>query len=135
MGILIDSNILIDCERNRIDASSLFHNTDDDESLFISVITVSELLHGVHRGKTLSQTNRRSAFVENIIDSIPAVDIDKKVARVHAKLSSDLIHAGKKVGSADTWIAATCISHGLKLCTRDHKAFSQIPGLALFPID
>ncbi|MBT3478641.1 MAG: PIN domain-containing protein [Candidatus Marinimicrobia bacterium] len=134
MGILIDSNIIIDCERNKLDASSLFSESLSREELFISVITVSELLHGVYRGKTSAQINQRSAFVEKIIDAIKAIDIDVQVARTHARLSSELIQSGTKIGSADTWIAATCISHGLQLCTRDLKAFSQIEGLSLYSI-
>ena len=86
MGILIDSNILIECERGKLDPSTIFSNDSEEDEIFISVITVSELLHGVYRGISNVQVNKRSAFVEKIIDTIPAVDINVQVARTHARI-------------------------------------------------
>lgn len=77
------------------------------------------------------QKLRRSAFVEKIITNIPALPIDTQIARSHAELNSYLIKKGKKIGLHDSWIAATCISLGYDLSTKDMKAFEQIPGLSL----
>ncbi len=131
MGVVIDSNIFIDIERGLIDADSYLSNLDNNANIYISVITVSELLHGVHRAINQNQKLRRSAFVEKIITNIPALPIDTQIARSHAELNSYLIKKGKKIGLHDSWIAATCISLGYDLSTKDMKAFEQIPGLSL----
>ena len=131
MGEVIDSNIFIDIERGLIDADSYLSNLDNNANIYISVITVSELLHGVYRAINQNQKLRRSAFVEKIITNIPALPIDTQIARSHAELNSYLIKKGKKIGLHDSWIAATCISLGYDLSTKDMKAFEQIPGLSL----
>ncbi len=48
MGILIDASILIEFERGRIDLAPRIHGRAQEE-VNLSVITASELLHGVHR--------------------------------------------------------------------------------------
>jgi tRNA(fMet)-specific endonuclease VapC len=131
MGVVIDSNIFIDIERGLIDADSYLSNLDNNANIYISVITVSKLLHGVYRAINQNQKLRRSAFVEKIITNIPALPIDTQIARSHAELNSYLIKKGKKIGLHDSWIAATCISLGYDLSTKDMKAFEQIPGLSL----
>ena len=48
MGVLIDSSVLIHFERSGTDASAYVKGREEDEA-FLSVISASELLHGVHR--------------------------------------------------------------------------------------
>lgn len=60
MGYLIDSNVLIDFERQRIDLNREIAGRDQEE-FFPSVISISQLLHGVHRANTPAVQARRSA--------------------------------------------------------------------------
>ena len=48
MGIILDTSILIEIERGRINIDDFIKNREE-EFFGISVITVSELFHGVHR--------------------------------------------------------------------------------------
>ena len=48
MGILIDASVLIEWERGRLDVAERVNGRSQEE-FFLSVITASELLHGVHR--------------------------------------------------------------------------------------
>lgn len=131
MGIVIDSNILIDLDRDLLNAQSFLTSINGNDEIFISVITVSELLHGVHRAKQPNQKIRRSAFVEKIIASIPALPVNLPIARTHAELSANLKKSGKMIGLHNSWIAATCIAHGYRLATSDLKAFRHVPGLSI----
>ena len=45
---MIDASILIEAERGRLDLEPYVAQRQDEE-FFLSVITASELLHGVHR--------------------------------------------------------------------------------------
>jgi predicted nucleic acid-binding protein len=92
------------------------------------VITVSELLHGVHRTRGAEATHRR-AFVEQLLSEIEAVPITEPVARVHADVWAGLAARGDVIGAHDLWIAATALSYGLGLATRDATNFSRVPGL------
>ena len=130
MGLLIDSNILIGFERQAIDIHAFILGREQ-EPFFISVISASELLHGVHRAKTRKTKATRLAFVEAVLASIPILEIDLATARCHAQLWSDLSKRGNMIGVHDSWIAATCLAHGLKLVTENEREFRRVPGLEL----
>ena len=79
MGLMIDSNILIGFERQAIDINA-FVRGREQERFFISVISASELLHGVHRAKTRKTRATRQAFVEAVLAAIPILDVDLATA-------------------------------------------------------
>ncbi len=99
-----------------------------DEPRAISVITVSELLHGVHRASGALRTRRR-AFVEHVLAGLEPIPITAPVARVHAEVWADLAARGEVVGAHDLWVAATALTHGLGVATRNAADFGRIPGL------
>ena len=94
----------------------------------VSVITVSELLQGVHRG-TGPDRMRRRAWVEELIAGVEAVPITMAVARVHSEVWAALATAGRMIGQHDLWIAATALAHGLGVITRNAADFARVPGL------
>ncbi len=127
MGVLIDASVLIEHERGRLDVEGAVAGRDDD--FFLSVITASELLHGVHRAKEASVRARRSAFVEAVVASFPMLEIDIGTARAHARLWADLAATGDLLGAHDLWLAASCLSRGLSLATVNAREFARVPGL------
>jgi len=124
MGVLIDTDLLIGLKRGDADLESLL----GEEDRAISVITVSELLHGVLRAQGAVRT-RRQAFVEHLLAGLQAIPVSEPVARIHAEIWSGLATRGEPVGAHDLWIAATAIAHGLGLATRNGSHFHRIPGL------
>jgi tRNA(fMet)-specific endonuclease VapC len=126
MGVLIDTDLLIDLERGDGSAEELLGDADRA----ISVITVSELLHGVLRARGAIRA-RRHAFVEHVLDGIDAIPITQQVARIHADLWAGLAERGATVGAHDLWIAATAVTHGLELATRNRAHFERVPGLSV----
>jgi tRNA(fMet)-specific endonuclease VapC len=126
VGILIDTDLLIDLERGvqvaGIDAAL------GEEDRAISVITVSELLHGVLRASGSVQVRRR-AFVEHLLAGLEAIPITEPVARMHAQIWADLAARGTLIGAHDLWIAATALAHGLGVATRNRAHFGRITGL------
>lgn len=128
MAVLIDASILIEAERGRLDLEPHVARRPDDES-FLSVITASELLHGVHRATQPQQRARRSAFVESILERFPLLEVDLATARAHAQVWAELAKAGTLIGPHDLWLAATCIAHGLTMITANIREFERVPGL------
>lgn len=128
MAVLIDTGLLIDRERGvanpRVEAAL------GEEDRAISVITVSELLHGVHRAAP-EQLPRRSAFVEHLLAGLRALEITEPVARVHAQVWAGLAARGEIIGAHDLWIAATALAHGMALATDNARELARIPGLRL----
>jgi tRNA(fMet)-specific endonuclease VapC len=94
------------------------------------VITVSELLHGVHRAEG-AQRARRNAFVEHLLAGMRALEITEQIARVHADIWAQLAARGEVIGAHDLWIAATALAHGMGLATGNAREFKRIPGLRL----
>ncbi len=128
MGILIDSNVLIALERKGLELSSRIAGREQEE-VFLSVISASELLHGVHRAAHPKARANRLAFVEAVLASFPLLEIDLATARSHALLWSQLTRRGEMIGVHDSWLAATCLAHGLKLATENVREFMRVPGL------
>jgi tRNA(fMet)-specific endonuclease VapC len=126
VAILIDTDLLIDLERGV--STPAVEQLLGEEDRAISVITVSELLHGVLRA-TGARRARRSAFVEHLLAGLRAIPITDAVARVHADLWAELSAQGEPIGAHDLWIGATGVAHGLAIATGNLADFQRIPGL------
>ncbi len=128
MGVLIDASFLIDHERGRVRLEPYLAGREDEE-FFLSVVTASELLHGVHRAGDPNVRARRSAFVEAVLDRFPLLPVDLATARAHAQLWAALTAEGRIIGPHDLWLAATCLAHGLTMVTANVREFARVPGL------
>jgi tRNA(fMet)-specific endonuclease VapC len=128
MGILIDSSVLIHVVRSGADVSAYVQGRESEDA-FLSVISASELLHGVHRAADPKTRAKRLAFVEGVLAAIPVLAIDLATARSHAQLCADLVRGGTMIGLHDSWLAATCLAHGLRIATTNLREFKRVPGL------
>jgi tRNA(fMet)-specific endonuclease VapC len=128
MGVLIDASILIEAERGHLDIERHVARHGEDEA-FLSVITASELLHGVHRATDSDIRARRAAFVEAVLERFPLLSVDLACARAHARLWAELRQSGAIIGPHDLWLAATCVAHGLTMVTGNLREFARVPGL------
>ena len=124
MAVLVDTDLLVLQEQEGPSIEELV----GDEERAVSVITVSELLHGVHRARGARRTHRR-AFVEHLLGTLEPVPITEPVARVHAEIWAALASRGKVIGSHDLWIAATALAHGFGVATGNSRDFERVPGL------
>lgn len=130
MGVIVDTNILIKYEKGLLDLEDIVGGREQ-EDFFISVITASELLHGVFRAIEPAIKSKRSAFVEGILGNFSILPIDLSIARTHSRLWAALQSQGKMIGIHDSWIAATCIAKGMCLVTFNIKEFESVPGLTI----
>jgi tRNA(fMet)-specific endonuclease VapC len=126
VALLIDTDLLIDLERGA--SAPAIEEILGDEDRAISVITVSELLHGVVRA-TGARRARRRAFVEHLLGELQAIPITEPVARVHADICATLAARGTVIGAHDLWIAATALAYGLGVATRNVADFARVEGL------
>jgi predicted nucleic acid-binding protein len=85
MGLVIDTNFFIDMENKRLSIEKLDGFSSYGEA-FIASISAAELLAGVHLASDIAIKLRRSAFVENIIQTIPILDFDEVVARTYSEI-------------------------------------------------
>ena len=128
MGLIIDTSVIIKLERDG--PSEMFNPIFDREQIGISVVTVSELLAGVHQARSESSVYR-SAFVEEMLDRLEPLPITTRIARIHSDMSSYMRQEGRTIGLHDQWIAATAIAHGATVVTLNRKDFEKVPGLTV----
>ena len=123
MGVILDTSLLIAFERDAVDLDPFIQGRTKDP-FGISVITASELLHGVHRADTAKRRIKRAAYVEKVLDEITAV-------RVYADVWARLQRQGVQIGVHDTMIASTALSLGFSVATLDVRDYGRIEGLAI----
>jgi len=130
MGIILDTSVIIDIERRHESIESLIVGREE-EPFGISVITVSELLHGVERANTEERKLKRQAFVEKVIESFPIFPFDLMVGRIYAHIWATLAQKGLSVGAHDLIIAATAISLDYTVVTINTRDFNKIEGVKI----
>jgi len=130
MGVLIDATVPIAWERGGVDVGARIAGRED-EPFYLSVITASELLYGVHWAADSGMRARRTAFVEGVLARFPLLSIDLATARLHAELWAQLAGQGRMIGAHDLWLAATAVAHSLSLATANVREFERVPGLVV----
>ncbi len=130
MGLLIDTSILVGIERAGAELADALSALGDEE-LFLSAVSASELLHGVHRADSEARREKRRNFVEGVFSHLPILAFDLDIARVHARLSADLRRQGLLIGAHDLLIAATALFHRLTLVSTNEREFRRVEGLDL----
>lgn len=128
MGVIFDTSVLIAIERSSMNIERLVEGRED-EPFGISTITVSELLHGVHRADSENRRLKREAYVEKIIETFPIYSLDLSAARIYARIWANLAKKGISVGAHDLIIASTAISLGFSVATSDIRDYGKIKGL------
>ena len=134
MKIVLDTDVasaLIRAEYNRAVAEWILEQHDED--IYLTSITVSELVFGVMRmpeGRRKSEVDDNvSAFVGEFYDR--TVDFDASAAIEFGRFVPDRLSVGRPIERDDAEIAACCIAHHATLATRNTKHFQDIPGLDL----
>jgi len=128
MGIILDTSVLIEAERQKFVIDKLTENREE-EIFGLSVITVAELLHGVHRADSTKKRLKRSAYVEKVIELFPVYNFEISIARIYSELWSDLSRKGIQIGAHDLIIGSTALSLGFSVVTYNLRHFERIEGL------
>lgn len=89
------------------------------EEVAVSVVTISELRHGVLAAEDHAIRAVRLKTLEAARRLGPSLVIDEPVADELARLRVALKAAGRAMKVMDAWIAATAIVHEAAVCTQD----------------
>lgn len=130
MGVIFDTSVLIAIERSSHQINKLIDGRES-EPFGISVITVSELLHGIHRADSEKRRLKREAYVEKIIEVFPIYPFDLSASRIYARVWAILAKQGMTIGAHDLMIGSTCISLGFSVITSDVRDYRKIEGLTI----
>jgi predicted nucleic acid-binding protein len=132
--IVVDTNVISEPLRSVHDERVReWLNRQAPETLYLSAITVAELMLGVE----LLPDGRRKDELRSVIESVVAdtfvgrvLDFDSGVAMTYASLVAGARGRGIAISVADGQIAATASHHGFAVATRDVQPFEAV-GLAV----
>jgi tRNA(fMet)-specific endonuclease VapC len=93
--------------------------------LTTSVITVMEIVKGLHKAGQAAAMNRFLAGIQ----SSEVLPFDQSCAEIAGKVFGDLERAGQPIGRADVMIAAIAITHELTLATGNRRHYERIQAL------
>lgn len=118
-GYLLDTNVISETRKPHADSGVIaFLSAADASELFVSVLTIGELRKGVAAKRRFDAVaaDRLGTWVDEMETSFAdrILPLDTEAARIWGELSAD-----RKVPVIDTLIAATAISLGLTLVTRN----------------
>ncbi len=126
--ILVDTNVVSEPLRPEPDPRvGEWLNRQNAETLYLSAITVSELLLGVALLPKGRRRNRLGQAVDEIVSELFAgriLSFDENAARHHAGLTAATRATGHSISLADGMIAATAKAHDYAVATRDVTPFS-----------
>ena len=120
-GYLLDTNFISETRKIRTNAGvTAFLPAADTAGLFLSVLTLGELRKGVEANRRTDSVTAASlgAWVDGIETTFAdrVLPVDAAAARLWGELS-----ARRSLPAVDTLIAATAITRGLTLVTRNTR--------------
>ncbi len=125
MSVILDTDHCIAILRGKLDVSAHIEPT---ANVYITAITVSELVYGAHRSDRASM---QLAQVELLLDSVTILPFDEQPARRCGKLKDALRRLGSPIAEPDRQIASIALQHALPLVLHNQRHFARVPGLTL----
>ncbi|NUM56469.1 MAG: type II toxin-antitoxin system VapC family toxin [Candidatus Hydrogenedentes bacterium] len=125
--ILADTDILIDVSRRYRPSIEAVEELRSDESILVSVVSQMELTIGCRDA-------REKRAVDELLAEFGLIPISEPASILAAALVRDF-YLSRGLLIPDALIAATAISHGYRLLTRNRRHFDFVPGLQLLPFE
>jgi predicted nucleic acid-binding protein len=107
----------------------------NEEELFVSVISIGEILKGISLLRETPKRRALEAWLETLQRdySDRLLGIDLETCRLWGELTARAQKAGRVVHATDGLIAATALRHGLRVMTRNTSDFEPTGVLLLNP--
>ena len=127
MNFLLDTNLVSEWTKPRPNPGVVSWLADADEDrVFISVVTIAELRHGVERLAIGRRRKRLNEWIEGELlfrFDERILPIDAATADAWGRIVAHREGLGRPIGAMDAFIAATAQVHKLTLATRNQTDF------------
>jgi predicted nucleic acid-binding protein len=137
VNFLLDTNLVSEWIKPRPDPGVVGWLADvDEDRVFISVVTLAELRHGIERLAMGLRRKRLNEWIENELlsrfdERILAIDV--ATAEAWGGIVAHREGLGRPIGTMDAFIAATAQVHKLTLATRNQTDFELSVGAIVNP--
>lgn len=129
MRYLLDTDALSEPVRRRPSSEFLRGLEAHANEIAISSISVGEIVFGALR---IPNGERYLTYLQDVVlPRLPVLPVDVAVASRYGAIRSDLARVGRTVADLDLLIAATALTHGLAVVTRNVRHFGRIPKIEL----
>ncbi len=121
---LLDTSVIVDLDI--IDESRL------PDECSIATITLAELSAGVHAAAKSALRAARQEILQYVESAFQSVPFDSEAARAYGRIYAAVLAVGQKPRggrAVDFFIAATALSRGLPLLTRNAADFTSVANL------
>jgi toxin FitB len=124
---LLDTNVVSEWVKHRPNRGLVAWLAEvDEDRVFLSVVTLAELRHGIQR---MDDGHRRHRLDKWLRDEIPLrfegrlLAVDSAVTECWGEVVARREATGRPIDIMDAFIAATAVVHGLALVTRNDADF------------
>lgn len=125
--LILDTTVLIDYERGRLDRRKL-----DNDDLAIAALTVAEYRTGIELAATPEQAAERTRALAAILEVVEVLDYTTATALQHARLLAHTRTTGRRRGAHDLILAAHAAATKRTLMSRDARVrFADLPGVTV----
>lgn len=128
--VLLDTNVVSEAARPSPDPRVLRLLAATEPVAALAATTWHELRYGVERLPTGRRRDALADFVSGLARRYPVLPYDQRAADWHAAERARLERSGVQRSAADGQIAATAVTNGLTLITRNLGDFAGFRGLA-----
>jgi predicted nucleic acid-binding protein len=131
MRYLLDTNVISEHRRPKCHPRvKSFMRKVSNEDIFLSVISLGEIVYGISRETDMEKKEKLSQWYEGLLELYR-----EKILHIDAVVIAEWgrLRSGQKrtLPVMDSLIAATALVHRLRLVTRNTQDFEDIAGISL----
>jgi len=128
MGIVVDSDILIDLLREKDEAVKKIKELEKNEELATTDINVFELYYGAYKS---NKKDKNLSSTRGLMKNLTLLHTTEEAMETGGRIYSDMKAKGKSIDIRDVLIAAITLQNGASLLTRNREHFERIKELVL----
>lgn len=122
--LLLDTNVVCEATRSRPDPRVMRRLAETEATSALAATTWHELRYGVERLPVGHRREALTAFLNTLVRRYPVLPYDTRAADWHGVQRARLESSGAGASAADGQIAATAVTNGLTLVTRNLSDFA-----------
>ncbi len=128
MGIVVDTDVLIDLLREKEYAVKKIKELEKNETLSTTDINAFELYFGAYNSK---KKEKNLSSTRGLLKNLALLHTTEEAMETGGRIYSQMKSKGKSIEIRDILIAAITLQKGDSLLTRNKEPFEKIEGLVL----